>query len=148
MAERADPSSQDPSSNEANRAYPPPEDPPPNEMDREIARSRFYASERALRTWFMAYGVGAPALLISTEGALKTLTRSSCSIGAAILFALGILIQIGIEIWKKYAFRHTMLHGSGPKPRQQWTWISLDVVTIACFLGATLWVAGVFVRDN
>jgi hypothetical protein len=63
-----------------------------------------YASvARNLRTWFVAYGIGGPALIVSQEKVYTKLAASGSAGLIAACFLTGVVLQIGITIVNKFA---------------------------------------------
>ena len=70
-------------------------------------QTNFMAVHRAVRAWFIAYGIGVPALLVSAEGAMDKLAASPwCMWPALALFFLAVFIQIWGEMRHKEHLRH------------------------------------------
>lgn len=49
---------------------------------------------KALRTWFVAYGVGGPVLLLTNEGIRERIAASGLSGTIAFCFLLGVALQV------------------------------------------------------
>ncbi len=49
---------------------------------------------KALRTWFIAYGIGAPVLLLQSETCWSKLTSSGQALPPVLFFLAGVVIQI------------------------------------------------------
>ena len=75
----------------------------------EYARTQFQAGERALRTWFVAYAIGVPAILISSDATSAKLMEFSFFAGAALACCIAaVCIQICTEIGSKAATRRLL----------------------------------------
>lgn len=72
--------------------------------DERRALDRYESSARAVRTWFIAYGIGVPAVLIANDAALNRLIQSGWMPSAMGLFLAGVLVQIVAEVLRKRAF--------------------------------------------
>lgn len=58
---------------------------------------------KALRTWLVAYGIGAPVLLVTNEIASKALKASGHGKSIAIFFLIGVALQILLAAMNKAA---------------------------------------------
>lgn len=104
-----------------------------------------------LRTWFLAYGVGAPVLLISNQTAWTSVKDAGQIRLVSILFLLGVAIQITQAL----VYKHTMWHLyagelSENHKKSDWhkvaCWISesypleliIDLATMTLFITATI----------
>jgi hypothetical protein len=109
-----------------------------------------------LRTWLVAYGVGAPVVLVSNAGLLAAVTRSEWTEWITALFLVGVILQVVLATLNKAAmwgcyygaenreFRETRYYGWANWLSQQfWIDIGLDVLTIALFVTATWWAVSV-----
>jgi hypothetical protein len=113
---------------------------------------------RTLRTWFVAYGVGGPVVLISSDTAWKTLVDSGCSDHISLLFIIGGALQIVTALLNKHAmwnlyfgeYQQNNPNHQGPKHKdskiynlhywyseQNWTDEIVDIFTLAFFGLAT-----------
>lgn len=62
-----------------------------------------YASAASnLRTWLVAYGIGAPVLFLSNKDLWQALSKTDCSKCVGILFLAGVGFQILIAVINKY----------------------------------------------
>ena len=116
-------------------------------MNRQLRE--YTDSSRALRTWFIAYGVGFPAILITNPHVFAKVSGSWWFLVIGIPFLLGVFIQIVGALSYK-AFAHDGIVGMtsphGVEPEWSWTarlynWFGhpyADWVTLACFLAATV----------
>ncbi len=69
------------------------------------ARNESQIAERTLRAWFIVYGLGVPAVILSSDTALWAMVRSSAGWVPLSFFFIGVLVQVGAEIWKMAAYR-------------------------------------------
>lgn len=58
---------------------------------------------RTLRTWFVAYGIGAPVFLLSNERLWIRLSDSRSALFSCGLFLLGVIVQTGLASLNKCA---------------------------------------------
>lgn len=111
----------------------------------------FSGFSRALRTWFIAYGVGAPVIIVSSESVKAALSEIGDIKFISYLFMLGVIIQIIGAITYKTAMWYLYVGEFGEEYRDSWIykvsdWLSesywvefvLDMVTLILFCGATL----------
>jgi hypothetical protein len=103
-----------------------------------------------LRTWFVAYGVGAPVLFVSNESVAKRLASSHAAPTIAAYFLAGVALQIALAMINKNAMWACYWSSRYPeeafKRRFRFAhWISgqyiidvaIDILTIASFAIAT-----------
>ena len=64
---------------------------------------------KTLRTWFIAYGIGAPALVLSNKDLWITVKNSGCLAYIAFLFLVGVAFQVIRAFIYKNAMWHTLL---------------------------------------
>ncbi len=74
------------------------------------SKSAFYPSyaefSKTLRTWFVAFGIGAPVVLLSNEKIWPTIVASGCAFDLGLLFLFGGGIQIISALVNKHAMWH------------------------------------------
>ncbi|MFQ6308841.1 hypothetical protein [Lysobacter capsici] len=125
-------------------------------MTTEAAKEHFtnyteYA--KTLRTWLVAYGIGAPVLFVTNPTVAKQVKESGFGSYIVYLFMAGVALQIMIALINKWAAWHMYFGeenseykaGSGYK---KWEWVNsqtrldlaLDALSIAAFVVATVWV--------
>jgi hypothetical protein len=67
--------------------------------------AEFYAAydhySKLLRTWLVAYGIGGPVLLLSSEALLQKLSTSGSAKSVAVLFLVGVVLQVLIATINK-----------------------------------------------
>jgi hypothetical protein len=73
--------------------------------------SAYFEHAKVLRTWFVAYGVGAPVLLFTNDRFVAALKASGTAKFAATLFLLGVTFQIFLASLNKAAM-WTLYFGS------------------------------------
>ena len=106
---------------------------------------------RTLRTWFVAYGIGVPVLVLNQDKVLDLLVRSSQTLPIAKLFLAGVCVQVGTVIVYKAAMWHLYRAEFEPQVRQRllfgfFNWISeafwlellLDLMTATLFAWGTI----------
>lgn len=116
--------------------------------------SEFYepysAFARTLRTWFVAFGIGVPALLITNEKAREVLRDSGCARCVAGIFLVGVAIQVATTLLYKSAMSYLYLSEDNPSMKggclyKCFDWISesfllefsADFATLLLFCWAT-----------
>ena len=108
---------------------------------------------RNLRTWFLAYGVGAPVIFLTNEAVGRKLLASGQAEIVAFLFLSGVAIQVLAALLYKCAMwclytgeRNNRFKTSKRYKCSDWVseslWVEfgLDVLTIVLFAAAT-WLA-------
>ena len=125
-------------------------------MGNQAAKEHFtnYAEyAKTLRTWLVAYGIGAPVLFVTNPEVAKQVKSSGVGSCIVYLFMIGVALQIVIALVNKWAAWH-MYYGEedsnyrAKKSYKRWEWINsqtridlcLDTLSIACFVVATVWV--------
>ncbi len=119
----------------------------------KIADGYFKAYEHyaaLLRTWLVAYGIGAPAITLTNEALWKLLGDSGESRTIATLFLFGVALQVLLAtfsktlMWASYyaeinkLFKETRRFAFVKALRSQfWIDIVIDVVTLGLFGAAT-----------
>jgi len=110
-----------------------------------------YASATTnLRTWLVAYGIGAPVLFLSNEDLWKTLGNAECASCVGVLFLAGVALQVLIALINKNTMWFCYFAESNPpfkssRRYKAWAWLSeqfwidlcVDVVSITLFIVAT-----------
>jgi len=110
----------------------------------------YAAYSRTLRTWLVAYGIGAPVLFASQQCFGKVIAKPDVVCPIAFYFLVGVGVQILVAFLYKYTmeFLYWGETDSAFKETRQWQvayWISeqiwpeilLDLVSIASFAKAT-----------
>jgi hypothetical protein len=123
----------------------------PREEDPADSFSTYLEYNKVLRTWFVAFGVGGPALFLVNEKIAERLAKSGLLREVAALFLLGAAAQIIGALLNKISNWYVYLAGYQARFRGTWQhnlsewfthafWfdIVVDVITIACF-GAAAW---------
>ena len=111
------------------------------------------AQTRTLRTWFVAFGIGAPVLVLTNEALYEIILSSgklrligklfllgvACQIGLAALNKSVVLVQYYGEEYKTFqqSRRHQMADWLS---NQIWIDLGLDLLTIVLFAVATFYV--------
>jgi len=106
---------------------------------------------RALRTWFIAYGIGGPVIFLTNEAAAKILLASGAARTVAYCFLLGVALQIVTALSYKSAMWHLYMGELDPEKKsrrlykasdwltqQYWLEVILDIGTLGLFGWATL----------
>lgn len=61
---------------------------------------------KAIRTWFIAYGIGAPVLLLGNDSVLESVADAGALRTVTLLFLSGVTIQVLTAIVYKHAMWH------------------------------------------
>ena len=104
-----------------------------------------------LRTWFLAYGIGAPALLLSNQTAWSAVKQGGQLRVVAALFLIGVALQIAEALLYKHAMWHLYFAELDARHKaSSWykaaDWLSnaysleivIDLGTVALFVAATV----------
>jgi len=83
---------------------------------------------KTLRTWFIAYGIGAPALVLSNNDLWNTVKGSGSLITIAVLFLLGVTFQVIEAFIYKTAMWHLYVAESDDEHRKTWWYTMADKV--------------------
>ncbi len=121
----------------------------------EVGFYEAYASfARTLRTWFIAYGIGAPVLLFNQEQTWKHLGELGVRRSVCAIFLIGVAIQVVQAIVYKSAMWKLYIDLPND-PEDGWHraahWVSncywlefgMDATTALAFGAATVWVMNV-----
>lgn len=105
---------------------------------------------KTLRTWYVAYGIGAPVLVLSQERVAAALTASGEARTIALAFLGGAVLQIGQAITYKIAMWHLYMGELTPAKRtgrayrganwvsdKLWLELLFDFITLLLFGFAT-----------
>lgn len=105
---------------------------------------------KVLRTWFVAYGIGAPALILTNQSISQAIKASGDSKCIASFFLAGVSLQIVITVVNKVAnwglyygeieedFQKTRSYKIAARMAAQfWIDIVVDIVSLFCFAGGT-----------
>lgn len=116
---------------------------------------------KALRTWFIAYGIGAPVLLFQSETCWSKLTSSGQALPPVLFFLAGVVIQILTAMVYKTAMWYLYIgeldeHRKLRKSYKISDWLSetyciefvIDFVTLALFVAATYMVVNVLLQNS
>ena len=110
---------------------------------------------KVLRTWLVAYGIGAPVLFLTNDSLAEKLAESGMSAGVSARFLLGVAAQVGLAalnktvMWVCYYAERT----PPPPPVQEYWWaktaywigksflidLVVDVGTLVLF-GSATWI--------
>ncbi|HEV2801147.1 MAG TPA: hypothetical protein VGW12_11660 [Pyrinomonadaceae bacterium] len=127
---------------------------PPEEIEDSVYFPSYSEHAKTLRTWFVAYGIGGPVVLLSSDKAWNSLVLSGCSPYIGFLFLTGGIIQILSALLNKHSMWLLYLEeaAGGKKPDNErslifkladWysvqTWIDVlsDAYTLILFGWAT-----------
>jgi hypothetical protein len=111
----------------------------------------YLSHARTLRTWFVAYGIGAPVLLLHQDKLLDKLLRSPQTRMIAVCFLAGVAVQVTTSIVYKAAMWHLYRAEYHPEVKQRrfyplfdwvseafWLEFSLDFLTMFLFAFGTV----------
>lgn len=106
---------------------------------------------KVLRTWFVAYGIGGPAIILTQKDAWEALARSNCAKPIILLFLSGVLFQIVLTyinkttMWIVYfgsakpSFMESTIYKKADKMSERfYIDFLLDTMTIIVFFVSTL----------
>jgi len=110
-----------------------------------------YASAATnLRTWLVAYGIGAPVLFLSNEYLWQALARAKCARCVGILFLGGVALQLFIALVNKNVMWFCYAGEAKPALKLSWKyklcdWLSerfcidigIDLASVAFLIVAT-----------
>lgn len=119
----------------------------------DVAKEYFKVYEeysKELRTWFVAYGIGAPALILTNDTISKAIKAAGASKCIAAFFLIGVSLQISLAVinkvamWGMYygavesAFQTTRSYKFADWIADQfWIDILIDIITLISFAGGT-----------
>lgn len=126
----------------------------------ERQETGFYSSysefAKTLRTWFIAYGIGGPVLLLTHADLADKVVRSGRASRIAALFLTGVAFQVGAALTYKVCMWYLYLAEMKPSLRQTprhkvveylseafWLEMLFDIGTIGAFTAATLMLVSV-----
>jgi hypothetical protein len=121
------------------------------------AKEAFYQSyseySKTLRTWFVAYGIGGPIVLLSNNPAWGWLVKSGRISLIGLLFLLGGVLQVISALLNKHAMWYLYIGEYEPATKsnrsykvsdkysnQGWVDVVIDLATLILFAWAT-WLA-------
>ena len=118
--------------------------------DREEYFKAYEEYSKVLRTWFVAYGIGGPLLLLTNETLAKAIKGSGQGKSLAALFLTGVALQVilaalnKVSMWGIYfgefknVFKSTRRYKiSHWFSEQFWIDLLVDILTIISFAVAT-----------
>ncbi|HVN76939.1 MAG TPA: hypothetical protein VMT19_11515 [Thermoanaerobaculaceae bacterium] len=84
---------------------------------------------KTVRTWFIAYGIGMPVLLVGNGDVWKSLMRQHAVVGIILPFLAGVALQVVTAIVFKAAMWYSYLSELGELEEESWhyraaTWIT------------------------
>jgi len=106
--------------------------------------------EKTLRTWFVAYGIGGPILLLTNEAVRDAFSHSSRGRWIGIAFLVGVAVQVALAIVNKTAAWANYFVSTRPElqsrlkyraaswiSEQYWIDVASDITTVLLFGWAT-----------
>ena len=126
-------------------------DPPPEKPAKESEFWEPYAqAAKTVRAWFLAFGIGAPAVFVTNKEASDALVNSGYARLIVIFFLGGVAIQVAIGLTYKHAMSYLYLCEGDDSAKCRrvykaliwiteafWLEVTLDVVTFGLFVAAT-----------
>ena len=116
----------------------------------KICFNSYKTYESTLRTWLVAYGIGAPILFLSNDSLWQKIAASTSSICIAILFLIGVALQIFVALLNKHSMwycyrgerdddfqKKTLYKISFWLADRYWIDILIDVFSVLAFVIAT-----------
>jgi hypothetical protein len=123
----------------------------PEEIDRKGHYNTYEEYAKNLRTWFVAYGIGGPVLLLTQKSISERIAQSGQARYIVYGFLLGVLFQIMLSFinkwnnWTIYAFSESedlmkkwCFKLAEIISEQSWIDKLLDVLTIIAFAYSTI----------
>ncbi len=98
---------------------------------------------RTLRTWLVAYGVGALVVLVSQERLTNVLFDSGCGLTISLLFLGGVVVQVLAALIYKYAMGIIYFSELKPDVAKSFAYKVADRISESFALEATLDIASV-----
>ena len=124
---------------------------PPSPRDESGFFGPYSEFAKALRTWFIAYGIGAPAFVLSNDSISKRVLAAGCAREIAYLFLSGVALQIfeallyKAAMWQLYAgeldpsHTHTRRYKAAEFVSNSFALeVLIDIATLALFAIATV----------
>jgi hypothetical protein len=90
---------------------------------------------KTLRTWFVAYGIGAPVLVLNSDNLRAALVASGGARTTALLFLAGVGLQVLLATvnktvaWVIYAELESPLAAEDSKPSTRWRFKVADAIS-------------------
>ncbi|NIM49041.1 MAG: hypothetical protein GTO22_07250 [Gemmatimonadales bacterium] len=123
-------------------------------QDNQTTPNEYYRAyeghSRTLKTWLVAYGIGAPVLLLTNETLWRAVAASGESQRIGLFFLAGVALQVIVAavnkvlMWASYfgqinpAFRGSRIHGLVAWLRTKfWVDLLVDAVSMLLFVVAT-----------
>lgn len=126
--------------------------PPPGAPPQQSEFWEPYAqAARTVRAWFLAFGIGAPAIFVTNDKAAEALASTGNARLVVILFLLGVAFQVGLGLAYKHAMSYLYLcEGNSESKKKVWykifNWVTeafwfevgIDIITCTLFIIATV----------
>lgn len=74
-------------------------------------------SSRTVRDWFLAFGIGAPAIFVTSEYATRALVQSGTARRVVMLYLAGVGLQVAIGVIYKHSMSYLYLHEGNEKAK-------------------------------
>lgn len=131
------------------------------ESNRKLAEfhytKKYMEYNKALRTWFIAFGIGGPVIIFTNEAIYLKIAESGSARWITLLFLAGTALQIVIALLNKHIswccyygelnveFRNTFTYKAMSWLNNQlWIDVALDILSIFVFTFAIIEVLGIF----
>jgi len=129
----------------------------PEADDAKLYLESYQSFARSLRTWLIAYGIGAPVLFASQPAFSEMLRNKNAVAPVIYVFLAGMAVQIATSLLYKVTMWYIMWGALKPEFKQSkrykffnrlseliWPELLLDVASIAAFTWATVKVLFLF----
>lgn len=128
-------------------------------MTKEEANLKLYEEyNKSLRTWFLTFGIGVIALLVSNESLASKFSQAPSKTVTVLLFLFGCFNQVVIAFINKVcawcmhngdiqpSFKNGRIYKNAEKV-YSWFWLDVtaDVLTIVAFTIAIIMMVGIFI---
>lgn len=131
--------------------------PPPSPAEADAYYKVYEEHSKTLRTWLVAYGIGAPVLFLTNDTLAKALAESMFSDWIGGLFLAGVGLQVLLAAVNKHAMWACYNAATEPKERygrfmrfgmwvsgQFWMDFTIDLLSLGLFAVATVWSFRIF----
>ena len=121
--------------------------------------SNYVEYNKSIRTWFVTFGIGAPALFLVNPGLLNGLKESAFGFFIATLFLVGCGVQVALAVLNKLISWHLYCGEQDETFRKSWRYrvadlsntflidTIADLVSLSCFGSAIYLVLQINLKD-
>ena len=105
---------------------------------------------KTLRTWLVAYGIGAPVLFLTNETLARTFVMSDQARSIALYFLAGVGLQVFLAVLNKHVMWVCYYAEDSPtfKAKHTWTTRSADWISRQCWMDVLLDVGAMLLFAN